>query len=146
MTSSFLPSDLSGIFYCSTLPPPSSSSTHIHTHSLLLVHSHLSSISAPPATMCLVVFLSHLASPSTTPHPVLPATLPLSPKGIIHYEVEHSFKVKCQWVCYWKLCWVAPSVATVTALFWQLHWSHLIPKPMGPWLPQLQVSGGTGNQ
>lgn len=153
MTSSFLPSDLSGILPCSSPPsPPPLSLLLLHTHTytrsptIQPSHSLCSSFNPHPATVSLTIFLSHLAYPSTTPPPVLPATLPLSPKGIIHYEVEHSFKVKCQWLWYWKLCWVAPTVAIVAALFLQLHWSHLIPKPMRPWPPQLQASWSAGNQ
>lgn len=72
----------------------------------------------------------------TSSHPACRTRFPSSPpKGIIHREVEHSFKVKLTAPVLRKLCWVAPSVAAVAALVWQLHWSHLIPKPMGPWPP-----------
>lgn len=130
MTSSFLPSDLSGIpsFSRPPSPPPLSLllHTHIHTPPIQPSHSLWCSLKAHPASVSLAVFLSHLISPSTTPPPVLPATLPppYPPKGIIHCEGERSFKVKFQCVGYGKLCWVAPGAATVAALVWQ-HTDHI---------------------
>ena len=80
MTSSFLPSDLSGILSSSAPPSPAPLFLLLHTHTRMHARTHThtpiqpslspcSSLNAHPASVYLVVFLSHLASPSTTPLP-----------------------------------------------------------------------------
>lgn len=103
MTSSFLPSDLSGILFYSTPPPSPCSSPS---------QSLCSSLNAHPAILSLSIFLSpclpfhHTTSCPPTPHSL--RLLSLLPRALFRGRLNTTSRSSDSSSATQKLCWVAP--------------------------------------
>lgn len=102
MTSSFLPSDLSGILFYSIPPSPCSSPSQ----------SLCSSLNAHPAILSLCIFLSpclpfqHTSSCPPTPHSL--RLLSLLPRALFRGRLNITSRSSDSSSATQKLCWVAP--------------------------------------